>query len=71
MMLATPHTHFHRPPTSDATEPPEAHGVARDAVRLLVARPSGVSHARFACLPTPLPLLVLPTPLPLLVVTCA
>jgi S-adenosylmethionine:tRNA ribosyltransferase-isomerase len=40
--------HFHRPPNSDATEPPEAHGVARDAVKLLVARPGGVSHARFA-----------------------
>ncbi|MBW0013094.1 S-adenosylmethionine:tRNA ribosyltransferase-isomerase [Mycobacterium sp.] len=48
--------HFHRPPGSDATEPPEAHGVARDAVKLLVARPSGgttrlpgkVSHTRFA-----------------------
>jgi S-adenosylmethionine:tRNA ribosyltransferase-isomerase len=48
MTLATPHTHFHRPPASDATEPPEAHGIARDAVKLLVARPSGVSHARFA-----------------------
>ena len=48
MTLATPHTHFHRPPDSDATEPPEAHGVARDAVKLLVARPGGVSHARFA-----------------------
>jgi S-adenosylmethionine:tRNA ribosyltransferase-isomerase len=40
--------HFQRPPDSDATEPPEAHGVARDAVKLLVARPTGVSHARFA-----------------------
>jgi S-adenosylmethionine:tRNA ribosyltransferase-isomerase len=40
--------HFHRPPDSDATEPPEARGVARDAVKLLVARPGGVSHARFA-----------------------
>jgi len=48
MTLATPHTHFHRPPDSDATEPPEAHGVARDAVKLLVAWPGGVSHARFA-----------------------
>src|ERR1700756_4114408 len=43
-----PRTHFHRPPGSDATEPPEAHGVARDEVKLLVARPGGVSHARFA-----------------------
>jgi S-adenosylmethionine:tRNA ribosyltransferase-isomerase len=48
MTLASPQTHFHRPPTSDATEPPEAHGIARDAVKLLVARPRGVSHARFA-----------------------
>jgi len=39
---------FHRPPGSDAIEPPEAHGVARDAVKLLVARPGGVTHARFA-----------------------
>jgi S-adenosylmethionine:tRNA ribosyltransferase-isomerase len=48
MSLANPQTHFHRPKSSDATEPPEARGVARDAVKLLVARPSGVSHARFA-----------------------
>jgi S-adenosylmethionine:tRNA ribosyltransferase-isomerase len=43
-----PQTHFHRPAGSDAIEPPEAHGVARDAVKLLVAGPGGVSHARFA-----------------------
>jgi S-adenosylmethionine:tRNA ribosyltransferase-isomerase len=43
-----PRTRFHRPAGSDAVEPPEAHGVARDAVKLLVARPGGVSHARFA-----------------------
>jgi S-adenosylmethionine:tRNA ribosyltransferase-isomerase len=48
MMLTSPQTHFHRSATSDATEPPEAHGIARDAVKLLVAQPSGVSHARFA-----------------------
>ena len=48
MILAIPHTHFDRSATSDATEPPEAHGVARDQVKLLVAQPSGVSHARFA-----------------------
>jgi S-adenosylmethionine:tRNA ribosyltransferase-isomerase len=45
-----PHTVFERPAGSDAVEPPEAHGVARDAVKLLVARPDGVSHARFAAL---------------------
>ena len=48
MTLAIPHTPFDRSPTSDATEPPEAHGVARDGVKLLVAQPSGISHARFA-----------------------
>jgi S-adenosylmethionine:tRNA ribosyltransferase-isomerase len=48
MTLARPHTYFHRPAASDATEPPEARGVARDAVKLLVARPGGVSHAQFA-----------------------
>jgi S-adenosylmethionine:tRNA ribosyltransferase-isomerase len=48
MTLAAPHTQFHRPPGTDATEPPEAHGVARDGVRLLVARPGGINHARFA-----------------------
>ncbi|OBK50415.1 S-adenosylmethionine:tRNA ribosyltransferase-isomerase [Mycobacterium sp. 1081908.1] len=47
-LAARPRTQFHRPPGSDASEPPEARGVARDAVRLLVARPGGVSHARFA-----------------------
>jgi S-adenosylmethionine:tRNA-ribosyltransferase-isomerase (queuine synthetase) len=46
--LATPRTRFDRPAGSDATEPPEAHGVARDAVKLLVARPGALSHARFA-----------------------
>jgi S-adenosylmethionine:tRNA ribosyltransferase-isomerase len=40
--------HFQRPPGSDAIEPPEARGLARDAVRLLVARPDGISHGRFA-----------------------
>lgn len=48
MTLAAPRTRFHRAPGSDAIEPPEAHGVARDAVKLLVARPDGVSHIRFA-----------------------
>src|SRR5271169_3419098 len=47
MMLVSPHTHFHRSSISDATEPPEAHGIPRDAVKLLVAQPSGISHTRF------------------------
>lgn len=48
MTLTAPRTRFYRAPGSDAIEPPEAHGIARDAVKLLVARPDGVSHARFA-----------------------
>ncbi|BBY06616.1 S-adenosylmethionine:tRNA ribosyltransferase-isomerase [Mycobacterium noviomagense] len=47
MNLPSPLTAFQRPPGSDATGPPEARGVARDAVKLLVAQPSGISHARF------------------------
>jgi S-adenosylmethionine:tRNA ribosyltransferase-isomerase len=34
-----------------ASEPPEARGVPRDGVRLLVARPTSVTHAVFADLP--------------------
>lgn len=48
MTLTAPRTHFHRAPGSDAVEPPEAHGIARDAVKLLVARPDRLTHARFA-----------------------
>jgi S-adenosylmethionine:tRNA ribosyltransferase-isomerase len=48
MTLAVPHTRFERPPGSDAIEPPEAHGVARDGVKLLVACSGGVVHSRFA-----------------------
>lgn len=47
-VLATPRTRFERSPATDASEPPEAHGIARDQVKLLVARPTGMSHARFA-----------------------
>jgi S-adenosylmethionine:tRNA ribosyltransferase-isomerase len=47
MTLGIPHTQFVRPPGSDAVEPPEAHGVARDGVRLLVARPDRITHGRF------------------------
>jgi S-adenosylmethionine:tRNA ribosyltransferase-isomerase len=43
-----PRFDFHRSPASDATEPPEARGVARDGVKLLVARQGEVSHTRFA-----------------------
>ena len=47
MTLAKPRTHFERPPASDAVEPPEAHGVARDGVKLMIATPRGIAHARF------------------------
>jgi S-adenosylmethionine:tRNA ribosyltransferase-isomerase len=48
MTLAIPRTHFDRPAGSDAIEPPEARGIARDGIKLLVAQPSGVVHGRFA-----------------------
>jgi S-adenosylmethionine:tRNA ribosyltransferase-isomerase len=54
MSLARPRTQFERSPGSDATEPPEARGVARDGVKLLVARRSGITHTRFAQLGTAL-----------------
>jgi S-adenosylmethionine:tRNA ribosyltransferase-isomerase len=48
MTLSRPHTHFERPPALDAVEPSEAHGVARDGVKLMVATPGRVVHSRFA-----------------------
>ena len=43
---------FTLPPALEAAEPPEAHGLARDAVRLMVARGRGpLVHARFRDLP--------------------
>jgi len=38
---------FTLPPELSATEPPEARGLDRDEVRLLVAAPNGFSHAHF------------------------
>ena len=38
---------FDLPSTREATSPPEARGLARDEVRLLVARPEGITHTRF------------------------
>ena len=43
---------FQRPPNAQATAPPEARGLERDAVRLLVSTPSGHRHARFRDLPS-------------------
>ncbi|MCW2652587.1 MAG: hypothetical protein JWR32_3563 [Mycobacterium sp.] len=47
MTIAIPHTRFDRAPASDATEPPEARGLSRDGVKLLVAGPDGIVHDRF------------------------
>jgi S-adenosylmethionine:tRNA ribosyltransferase-isomerase len=46
-MTAMPQTHFELAEELTATEPPERRGVARDGVRLLVARPEGIVHTRF------------------------
>ena len=46
-----PTTVFSPPPGAFAPAPAEARGVDRDDVKLLVARPEGVTHARFRDLP--------------------
>jgi S-adenosylmethionine:tRNA ribosyltransferase-isomerase len=43
---------FRRPPASDAAEPPEHRGLARDGVRLLVAGQGRLEHRRFRDLPS-------------------
>lgn len=45
-------TVFELPDSLSATDPPEARGLARDAVRLLVADRHGISHTRFRDLAT-------------------
>lgn len=42
---------FELPPTRSATTPPEARGVSRDEIRLLVARPEAITQAPFRSLP--------------------
>jgi S-adenosylmethionine:tRNA ribosyltransferase-isomerase len=42
-----PHTSFVLPDALNATEPPEARGLSRDQVKLLVAEGSTVTHIRF------------------------
>ena len=42
-----PQTHFTLPAELAAAEPPEARGLARDAVRLLATTGTGIEHARF------------------------
>lgn len=44
-------TRFEPPAMLAASEPPEARGLGRDGVRLLVATPQEIRHARFANLP--------------------
>ncbi|MET0862884.1 MAG: S-adenosylmethionine:tRNA ribosyltransferase-isomerase [Nakamurella sp.] len=51
-LLAAPSTTFSAPDDRTATEPVEYRGLARDEVRLLVAGPAGISHARFRDLPS-------------------
>lgn len=49
LLHETPRTHFEA--SSFAPRPAESRGLARDAVRLLVATPDGLSHGRFHDLP--------------------
>lgn len=50
--LAPGRVAFELPDGLHATAPPEARGLGRDEVRLLVARPGDVRHARFRDLPS-------------------
>jgi S-adenosylmethionine:tRNA ribosyltransferase-isomerase len=45
--IPAPTTRFVLPPDAEAASPPEHRGLARDGVRLLVARPGRVEHRRF------------------------
>ena len=51
-MTATEGTRFVLPDELQAREPPEARGLRRDGVRMLVAASAGLRHLRFADLPT-------------------
>ena len=46
-VLPEPAVRFVLPRAAEAPAPPEARGLSRDGVRLLVARPDGVTHRRF------------------------
>jgi S-adenosylmethionine:tRNA ribosyltransferase-isomerase len=50
-LTVRPQTAFALPDDAEATEPPEARGLTRDEVRLLVATPAGLTHTRFRELP--------------------
>ncbi|WP_310962258.1 S-adenosylmethionine:tRNA ribosyltransferase-isomerase [Nocardioides terrisoli] len=51
LLTDSPHTRFPAPLETTAPAPAEWRGLARDQVRLLVARPDGISHVRFRDLP--------------------
>lgn len=51
VVLPAPALRFVLPRAAEATAPPEARGLPRDGVRLLVGRPEGVAHRRFRDLP--------------------
>ena len=51
ILTESPTTVFTPPAGGFAPAPAEARGTARDAVRLLVAEPGGISHATFRDLP--------------------
>jgi S-adenosylmethionine:tRNA ribosyltransferase-isomerase len=50
-LVLRPRTRFRLPNGSEATSTPEQRGLARDEVRLLVARPDQVAHSQFRDLP--------------------
>jgi S-adenosylmethionine:tRNA ribosyltransferase-isomerase len=49
-LVERPSTTFPAPSAHTAPSPPEARGLTRDGVRLLVATPAGVTHTRFAAI---------------------
>lgn len=51
MTVTTTPIRFDVPPHQIAAEPPEARGLRRDEVRLLVAGPDGLTHTQFASVP--------------------
>jgi S-adenosylmethionine:tRNA ribosyltransferase-isomerase len=51
LLTESPTTRFPEPAASTAPAPAESRGLARDDVRLLVARPGGLAHVRFHDLP--------------------
>lgn len=51
MTVDTLNPTFILPPDREASRPPEARGLARDEVRLLVSEPGSITHARFRELP--------------------